>query len=85
MRNSLLDRAAKVCGNDTKLGIAIGASCALISRMRSGERSITPKWIVLLANITGEDATPYLLDAVAEKLTCAKCPGFATCRKRHQD
>jgi DNA-binding transcriptional regulator YdaS (Cro superfamily) len=67
MRESLIDKAAKLCGDDDKLAKAIGASNTLVSRMRSGQRTLTPKWILRMCALLGEDATPYLLDEIARR------------------
>lgn len=67
MRKTLIDRAAILVGGYANLARAIGASDAQISRMRHGKRTVSPKWIIRMCALLGEDATSCLLDEIARK------------------
>lgn len=52
---TLIDKAAKMCGNDEALAKRLGTSRPNISLMRSGKRSVSPVMAAELADIAGED------------------------------
>lgn len=64
--NSLIDKASKVCGNDSKLAERMGIHRVAISEMRAGRRAISPATAAELADIAGEDAREAAIAAVIE-------------------
>lgn len=63
---ALIDKASKICGNDSALAKQLKISKALISMMRSGTRAMTPGIAVALADIAGEDAHAAMAIAVID-------------------
>lgn len=63
---TLIDKAAKVCGSDNALAERIGIARPNISLMRAGKRPISPATAAELANIAGEDPREAAIDAVIE-------------------
>lgn len=61
---SLIDRAAKVCGGYTALANRMGIPVQNVSLMKAGKRAISPATAAELADITGEDAREAAIDAV---------------------
>lgn len=64
--NSLIDKASKVCGNDSKLAERMGIHRVAIAEMRAGRRAISPATAAELADIAGEDAREAAIAAVIE-------------------
>lgn len=66
---SLIDRASTMCSSDADLARFLGCSRSLVSKMRTGERHVSPDHAVLMATLVGDDAMAALLAAhVASKL-----------------
>ena len=63
---TLIDKAAKVCGSDSKLAERMGIHRVAISEMRAGKRAISPATAAELADIAGEDAREATIAAVIE-------------------
>lgn len=64
--NTLIDKAAKVCGSDAALAKRMGVKPTVISMLRHG-RTITPETAAELADIAGEDARDAAIQAVLER------------------
>lgn len=64
--NSLIDKASKVCGNDSKLAERMGIHRVAISEMRAGRRAISPATAAELADIAGDDAREAAIEAIIE-------------------
>lgn len=62
----LIDKAAEVCGSDSKLAERMGVHRVVIAEMRSGKRSISPATAAELADIAGEDAREAAIAAILE-------------------
>ena len=62
----LIDKAAEVCGSDSKLAERMGVHRVVIAEMRSGKRSISPATAAELADIAGEDAREAAITAILE-------------------
>lgn len=69
MLQSLIDKAAKVCGGDSKLARRIGVSKQLISMIRAGKRPITPEVAGLCAEVAGEDIAAACVAAMMDSFT----------------
>ncbi|MBX9726051.1 MAG: helix-turn-helix domain-containing protein [Rickettsiales bacterium] len=63
---SLIDKASKACGSDSKLADRMGIHRVVISEMRNGKRTISPATAAELADIAGEDAREAAIAAVIE-------------------
>ena len=63
---TLIDRASKVCGNDTVLAQRMGIKNQVVSMLRHG-RTISPETAAELANIAGEDAREAAIQAVVQR------------------
>lgn len=64
--DSLIDKAAKVCGSYTALANRMDIPIQNISLMRAGKRAISPATAAELADIAGEDAREAAIAAVIE-------------------
>ena len=62
----LIDKAAKVCGSDSKLAERMGVHRVVISEMRAGKRTISPATAAELADIAGDDAREAAISAILE-------------------
>ena len=62
----LIDKAAKVCGSDSKLAERMGVHRVVIAEMRAGKRNISPATAAELADIAGDDAREAVIAAVLE-------------------
>lgn len=62
----LIDRAAKVCGSDSKLAERMGIHRVAISEMRAGKRAISPATAAELADIAGDDAREAAIAAIID-------------------
>lgn len=62
----LIDKAAEVCGSDSKLAERMGVHRVVIAEMRSGKRSISPATAAELADIAGDDAREAAIAAILE-------------------
>lgn len=65
---TLIDKASKVCGNDSALAERIGTPRANISLMRAGKRAISPATAAELADIAGVDVDYAMKLAVLESV-----------------
>lgn len=63
---SLIDKAAQVCGSDAELARRLGVHRVVIAEMRSGKRAISPATAAELADIAGDDAREAAIAAVIE-------------------
>lgn len=63
---TLIDKAAKVCGSDSKLAERMGIHRVAISEMRAGKRAISPATAAELADIAGDDAREAAIEAIIE-------------------
>jgi DNA-binding transcriptional regulator YdaS (Cro superfamily) len=64
---TLIDKASKACGNDTKLAKRLGISVQVMSDLRTGRRTITPETAAELADIAGDDAREAAIAAIIER------------------
>ena len=65
---TLIDKAAAVCGSDSKLAERLGVHRVAVSEMRSGKRSITPATAAEMADIAGLDVDDAVRSAVLESV-----------------
>lgn len=63
---TLIDKAAKVCGSDAALAKRMGIHAPTLSQMRKS-RTITPETAAELADIAGEDAREAAIAAMLER------------------
>lgn len=63
---SLIDRASKMCGSDSKLAEMIGVHRVAIAEMRNGKRRVTPETAAEMASAAGEDAREAALQMMIE-------------------
>jgi transcriptional regulator with XRE-family HTH domain len=63
---TLIDKASKVCGSDSKLAEKMGIHRVAISEMRAGKRAISPATAAELADIAGDDAREAAINAIIE-------------------
>lgn len=64
---TLIDRAAEVCGSDAALARRMGIYPADVSNLRAGKRPLSPELAAELADIAGQDARQAVIDAVIER------------------
>lgn len=57
--DELIDKAAKVAGNDAKLAVKLGVSRQTVSNWRKGERPCPPADVALLAHVAGLEADAW--------------------------
>lgn len=60
----LVDRAAKVCGNDKTLADRMGVHVSDVSHLRTGRRPFSPEVAAEIADIARENAVQAALDAI---------------------
>lgn len=65
---TLIDKAAKVCGSAYKLSKETGFSEANISRVRAGKRELPIEWVPVLAEIAGVNARDAVAEVLAEQM-----------------
>lgn len=63
---TLIDRASKVCGSDSKLAEKIGVHRVAIAEMRKGKRRVTPETAAEIAAAAGEDGREAAIQAMIE-------------------
>ena len=63
---TLIDRASKVCGNDTILAQRMGIKNQVVSMLRHG-RTISPETAAELASLAGESAREATIQAVIQR------------------
>ena len=64
---SLLDKASRMCKNDSGLAKRLGVSPVVVAQMKSGVRTITPETAAELADIAGEDAREAAIQTMIER------------------
>lgn len=67
--NTLIDKAADLCGGYAALARRIGTSKAALSEMKHGKRHISPEDAALIADAAHEDAHAAVIDAVIMRNT----------------
>jgi len=65
---TLIDKAAKVCGSFYKLSKATGFPESNMSAIKAGRRALPLEWVPELAEIAGEDPRDALARVMAERL-----------------
>jgi len=64
--NLLIDRAAAIAGNDSKVATALGVQRQVVSQWRKGKRPCQPEEQALLAELAGLDPVATLARATVE-------------------
>lgn len=62
----LIDKAIKVCGTEAELARRLDVSRAMVNMLAKGKRPLSPEMAGLLAEITGEEIAPAVLEAVLD-------------------
>lgn len=63
MKESLIDKASRICGSDAALARKLDTSRTTVNKLRAGSMKISPETAALLAEIVGSD--PYRAAAEA--------------------
>jgi len=64
---TLIDKASKKCGGDTKLANRLGVPKSVVSELRHGKRTLTPETAAELADIAGVDAREAAIAAIIDR------------------
>lgn len=73
---SLLDKAARKLGNDSRVAEFLDLPPSRISRARSGDRKLTAYQVAQLAELVGERWTDHTLECLAEHAKSEKEKAF---------
>lgn len=65
---TLIDKAAKVCGSYYRLSKETGFDQAAMSHIKSGKRALPLEWVPVLAEVAGVNARDALAFCMAERL-----------------
>lgn len=63
----LIDKAVEMCGSQAELARRMGVYPTDITKLKSGERPLSPEVAAELADIAGEDARQAAIDAIIER------------------
>lgn len=64
---SLIDKAIEICGSAAEVARKLGIDRAEITRLKKGQRPLSPELAAEIADIAGEDARQAVIDAVIER------------------
>lgn len=65
---SLIDKAAEMCGNISRLSKETGFNEGNLRTARAGKRKLPLEWVPILAELAGEDAREAVARVLAEQL-----------------
>lgn len=64
---TLIDKAIETCGSAAELARRMGIDRAEITRLRKGQRPLSPELAAEIADLAGEDARQAVIDAIIER------------------
>lgn len=64
---TLIDKAIETCGSAAELARRMGIDRAEITRLRKGQRPLSPELTAEIADLAGEDARQAVIDAIIER------------------
>lgn len=67
LAQTLIDKAVEMCGSQAELARRMGVYPTDITKLKSGDRPLSPEIAAELADIAGEDARNAAIEAIIER------------------
>ena len=67
LAKTLIDKAVEACGSQAELARKMGVYPTDITKLKTGERPLSPELAAELADLAGEDARNAVIEAIIER------------------